>query len=77
MPIKNIKNEENEAPLSLRSSSNSACISIHSKNSNGNLSVNMNIKSSKIFNKAKKEANDNQNNSSKISVNFEESNNIS
>ena len=72
------KNEGEEMPLSLRSSSNSACISSHSNNSNGNLSVNMNMRSSKIFNKVKKDTNElSDNNSSKNLVNFGENNNIS
>ena len=73
----NIKNEGEELPLSLRSSGNSACISSHSNNSNGNISVNMNMRSSKIFNKSKKDSYDNQpgNNSSGNLVHFEDTNN--
>lgn len=39
---------------SLRSSGGSGCISSRSNNSNGNISMNMNMRSSKIFNKKKK-----------------------
>jgi hypothetical protein len=74
----NIKNEREEQPLSLRSSSNSACISSHSNNSNGNMSVNMNMRSSKIFNKVKKDSYDNiqpENNSNGNLIHIELNNN--
>ena len=75
--VENTKNEREEQPLSLRSSSNSACISSHSNNSNGNMSVNMNMRSSKIFNKVKKDSYDNQveNNSNGNLIHIELNNN--
>ena len=49
-----IKGNELDENLSLRSSGGSACISSHSNNSNGNISMNINMRSSKIFNKKEK-----------------------
>ena len=70
------KNERDEV-ISLRSSGGS---SAHSNNSNGNISVNMNMRSSKIFNKKKdknspdKQIDNNINNSNGNLPNLEESN---
>ena len=65
-----IKGNELEENLSLRSSGGSACISSHSNNSNGNISMNINMRSSKIFNKKEKNSpikqNDNNNSSGNL-----------
>ena len=45
------KGNELDDILSLRSSGGSACISSHSNNSNSNIAINMNMRSSNIFNK--------------------------
>ena len=45
------KGNELDDLLSLRSSGGSACISSHSNNSNSNIAINMNMRSSNIFNK--------------------------
>ena len=71
-----IKGNELDEPLSLRSSCGSACISSHSNNSNGNMIMNMNMRSSKIFNKKEKNSPEKQidNNSSGNLINLDEGN---
>ena len=70
------KGNDSDEPISLRSSGGSACNSSHSNNSNGIFSININMRSSKIFNKKEKNSLDKQveKNSSGNLININEEN---